>query len=123
VLIVAPRQVLSIFTTDVNVIAAGASLLGIAAFFQLFDGVQVVATGSLRGAGETRIPMLVFLLAYWAGGVPLAWYLLFRAGLGVPGVWYGLCVALIMIGIVLLGVWRHRSRHFRKLQVEMQAVR
>jgi MATE family multidrug resistance protein len=117
VLIVAPKQVLSIFTTDVNVIAAGASLLGIAAFFQLFDGVQVVVTGALRGAGETRIPMIVFLLGYWVAGVPLAWYLLFRAGFGVRGLWYGFSVALITIGIVLLLVWRKRSRHFRKVRV------
>jgi multidrug resistance protein, MATE family len=117
VMLTIPEKILRVFTTEVNVITAGASLLGVAAFFQLFDGIQVVATGALRGAGETRIPMIVFLLAYWAGGVPLAWYLLFHAGFGVRGVWFGFSFALITIGIVLLLVWRKRSRNFRKLQV------
>jgi multidrug resistance protein, MATE family len=117
VMLTIPEKILRVFTTDVNVINAGASLLMVAAFFQLFDGIQVVATGALRGAGETRIPMVVFLLAYWAGGVPLAWYLLFHAGFGVRGVWFGFSFALITIGITLLLVWRERSRSFRRLRV------
>ena len=117
VMLTIPEKILRVFTTDVNVINAGASLLMVAAFFQLFDGIQVVATGALRGAGETRTPMVVFLLAYWAGGVPLAWYLLFHAGFGVRGVWFGFSFALITIGITLLLVWRKRSRSFRKLRV------
>ena len=117
VMITIPERVLRLFTAEQEVIQAGASLLMVAAFFQLFDGIQAVATGALRGAGETRIPMITFLLAYWAGGVPLAYYLVFHAGFGVRGLWFGFCFALITIGITLLLVWRKRSRNFRKLRV------
>jgi multidrug resistance protein, MATE family len=117
VMITIPERVLRLFTAEQEVITAGASLLMVAAFFQLFDGIQAVATGALRGAGETRIPMITFLLAYWAGGVPLAYYLVFHGGFGVRGLWFGFCFALITIGIVLLLVWRKRSRNFRKLRV------
>jgi MATE family multidrug resistance protein len=117
VMVTIPERILRWFTSEQPVIHAGASLLMVAAVFQLFDGIQAVATGALRGSGETRIPMIVFLLAYWAGGVPLAYYLVFHAGFGVPGLWFGFCFALITIGIVLLLVWRKRSRTFRMLGV------
>jgi len=62
----APRWIVRIYTQDAAVIAGGAVLLRIAALFQLFDGLQVVATGALRGLGDTRTPMLAHLAGYWA---------------------------------------------------------
>jgi multidrug resistance protein, MATE family len=118
VLIMAPHKILRLFTPDQSLITAGVSLLFIAALFQLFDGIQAVCTGALRGAGETRIPMFVFMLAYWVGGLPLGYFLTFRAGYGVRGLWIGFCFALISVGIVLLLVWRHKSRSFKKLRLD-----
>ena len=57
-LLVFPYWIARLFTPETEVIAAGMMLLRIAAFFQLFDGLQVVATGALRGAGDTRTPMV-----------------------------------------------------------------
>jgi MATE family multidrug resistance protein len=116
-LIAIPQKILRLFTPDQNLIAAGTSLLAVAAIFQLFDGVQAVCTGALRGAGETRIPMIVFILAYWAGGLPLGYFLTFKAGIGVRGLWYGFCFALVTVGTVLLIVWRRKSRSFTKLHL------
>jgi MATE family multidrug resistance protein len=87
-------------------------LLAAGAAFQLFDGIQTVATGALRGAGDTRTPMLCHFTAYWIIGLPLGAWLCFRRHWGALGLWVGLSLALILIGIVLLVVWRRTTRRF-----------
>jgi MATE family multidrug resistance protein len=106
----APGWIVRAYIGDAAVIATGAVLLRIAAFFELFDGFQVVATGALRGLGDTRTPMLAHLAGYWALGLPVAWALTFRLRWGAPGIWVGLCAALIPIGVTLVLVWRRKSR-------------
>jgi multidrug resistance protein, MATE family len=97
----APDRIVYGFIADAGVVAAGVVLLRIAAFFELFDGWQVVASGALRGLGDTRSPMIAHLVGYWAIGMPIAWTLCFSYGWGAPGIWVGLTVALILIGIAL----------------------
>jgi MATE family multidrug resistance protein len=105
-----PSVILRIFTTEVEVITAGVALLFVAALFQLFDGVQVVATGILRGTGDTRTPMLSTLVGHWLLGLPIGVTLCFGVGWGVVGLWVGLSAGLIAVGIVLLFVWSQRVR-------------
>ncbi|MGH9773754.1 MAG: MATE family efflux transporter [Candidatus Acidiferrales bacterium] len=100
-----PRAIARVYTPDLGVISTSASLLFVAAFFQLFDGLQAVATGALRGAGDTRSPMICHLTAYWLIGLPIGYYLCFQRGWGAVGMWTGLSAALILIGIALLAVW------------------
>ena len=100
------RPIARIYTPEIEVVKAGAALLLVAAVFQLFDGLQVVATGALRGAGNTRIPMLANLVGYWVIGLPLGAFLCFQLKMGAVGMWVGLCLALILIGSALLGVWQ-----------------
>jgi multidrug resistance protein, MATE family len=110
VLLVVPQWIARIYTTDEVVIRNTATLLAAGAAFQLFDGIQSVATGALRGAGDTRTPMICHFLAYWVIGLPLGAWLCFRRGWGALGLWVGLSLALILIGIVLLAVWRRKVR-------------
>jgi MATE family multidrug resistance protein len=110
VLLVVPRWIARIYTIDEVVIRNTSTLLAAGAAFQLFDGIQSVATGALRGAGDTRTPMLCHFTAYWIIGLPLGAWLCFRRGLGALGLWVGLSLALILIGIVLLAVWRRKVR-------------
>ena len=105
---VVPRWIVEIYTRDLAVIRIGATLLRIAAFFELFDGFQTVATGALRGLGDTRTPMLAHFGGYWLVGLPLAYVLCFSFRWGASGLWVGLSAALILIGTALLGVWRRR---------------
>ena len=106
-LLVVPQWIARIFTPETDIIAVGVTLLRVAAFFQLFDGLQVVATGALRGTGDTRTAMICHFTGYWVIGLPLGALLCFHYGLGAKGLWMGLSAGLILIGIVLALFWRH----------------
>ncbi|MCU1271599.1 MAG: mdtK [Acidobacteriaceae bacterium] len=103
-----PRVIARVFSPDPAVVRVGATLLLVAAAFQLFDGVQVVTTGALRGAGDTKTPMLANFVAYWFIGIPLGYFLCFRLGWGALGVWIGLCTGLMIVGSALLTSWHKR---------------
>jgi MATE family multidrug resistance protein len=105
-----PRALIGAFSRDEGVLQLGASLLAVAAIFQLFDGIQGVATGILRGLGDTRTPMLWNLVGHWFIGLPSGYALCFVLGRGVIGLWWGLSIGLIICGVVLLIVWAQRIR-------------
>ena len=105
-LLLFPRGIARVYTPNETIIHSAVLLLAAGAAFQLFDGIQTVATGALRGAGDTRTPMFCHFTAYWIIGLPLGAWLCFRRGWGAFGLWAGLSLALILIGIVLLFVWR-----------------
>jgi MATE family multidrug resistance protein len=105
-----PRWIARAYTPDAAIIRSTIYLLYAGAAFQLFDGFQTVATGALRGLGDTRTPMFCHFTAYWVIGLPLGAWLCFRRDWGAFGLWSGLSLALILIGIVLLWVWRKRVR-------------
>jgi MATE family multidrug resistance protein len=104
-----PKPLLGIYTREQNTIAAGATLLAIGAAFQLFDGAQVVLTGALRGAGDTRTPMLVNLVGYWMLGLPIGYVLCFPLRFGVTGLWWGLTLSLVLVSMTLLIKWSRFS--------------
>jgi multidrug resistance protein, MATE family len=109
-LLVFPRWIARIYTPDETVIRTTVLLLAAGAAFQLFDGIQTVATGALRGVGDTRTPMICHFTAYWIIGLPLGAWLCFQRRWGALGLWAGLSLALILIGIVLLFAWRRAVR-------------
>ena len=111
-LIVTPTPMLRVFTDDPQLLSIGVRLLSIAAVFQLFDGTQAVATGVLRGVGDTRTPMAVNVVGHWAFGLPAGWWLCFRRGWGVAGLWVGLSIGLIFVAAVLTVAWHRESRRF-----------
>lgn len=101
------------FTTERRVIDIGTGLLAIAAAFQLFDGTQAVATGVLRGLGETRMPMIMNVVGHWMFGLPAGYALCFTFGWEVAGLWIGLSIGLVFVAITLTAVWAQRTRHLR----------
>ena len=113
----APAKILRVYTGDADVLKLGMGLLKLAAVFQLFDGIQTVATGALRGLGKTRIPMFVNLGGYWFFGLPVGYLLCFYVGFGVYGLWCGLALALIVIALILLYFWHIESRLLRLEQL------
>jgi MATE family multidrug resistance protein len=96
-----PVQIASLYTSDPALIAGAASLLLLAALFQLSDGVQVAAMGALRGLKDTRVPMFIAALSYWGVGMPAGWALCFPGGLGIAGMWYGLIAGLTCAAVLL----------------------
>jgi MATE family multidrug resistance protein len=109
-----PRLLLLAFTEDVGVLDVGVTLLFVAAVFQLFDGVQGVATGALRGLGDTRTPMLWNLAGHWFIGLPLGYSLCFLLGFGVIGLWWGLSLGLMICGVALSIVWMRRIHQLQR---------
>lgn len=110
-----PRAIFSVFTGEAAVVTVGVGLLRIAAAFQLFDGVQIVATGVLRGSGDTRTSMFTSIVAYWVIGLPLAWVMCFTLGFGVDGLWVGLTSGLVFAAFALVAAWARRTRRLPEL--------
>jgi MATE family multidrug resistance protein len=104
-----PRAILGFYTSDARVLELGVRLLAVAGVFQVFDAVQVIMTGSLRGLGETRVPMVVNAVGYYLLGLPVGAYLAFGAGWGAFGLWIGLCLGLCSVAVSLLLYWRRRA--------------
>jgi MATE family multidrug resistance protein len=112
--VLAPEWLIGLFTTDAGVLRVGTALLLLAALFQLFDGVQGVITGTLRGLGDTRTPMIANLGAHWLLGLPISYTLCFSLGWGVYGLWVGLTLGLIVVAVILVWVWTKKIRHHQE---------
>ncbi|UTW09770.1 NorM family multidrug efflux MATE transporter [Pseudomonas benzenivorans] len=109
----APQWVVGLFLDPLDpgyreVVALAVGLLAIAAWFELFDGIQTIAMGAIRGLKDAKTTFLVGLLCYWAVGAPLAWTLAFPLGWGAAGVWWGLAggLACAAIGLSLGFEWK-----------------
>jgi MATE family multidrug resistance protein len=113
---VLPHAVVGLFLDlsaagSLEVAAIAVTFLAVAAVFQLFDGLQIIAAGALRGLKDTRTPMLVALFSYWPVGFGACLLLAFPAGLGGLGIWLGLALGLVVVAGLL--VWRfHRRERF-----------
>lgn len=108
----AGRWITAGFTPAEDVAALAAQLLVVAAFFQLFDGGQVISVGALRGLHDVRVPSVITFVAYWVISLPLGYWLAFHTRLGAAGLWTGLAAGLGCAAL-LLG-WRfHRLTYLR----------
>lgn len=97
-----PEPLARLYTEDPAVIAVVLSLLPIAALFQVFDGLQVVGAGVLRGAADTALPALIVLIGYWVLGLPVGWYLAFEAGQGARGLWWGFTIGIFFMALLFI---------------------
>ena len=114
-----PRALALIFVRDPATVATAASLIFIGGLFQIFDGMQAVATGVLRGTGDTRVPMLLHLAGFWGIGIPLCLGLAFGLGFGPQGVWWGYVGALAAVAVMqLLRVRWRLGQDIHRLQIE-----
>ncbi|MFN3993606.1 MAG: MATE family efflux transporter [Tabrizicola flagellatus] len=105
----APRPIVALFLDltkpeSAAILAYGTVLLGVAALFQLADGMQVMALGLLRGVQDTRMPMWLAAVSYWLIGIPCSYVLAFPLGFGGVGLWLGLVVGLVCAAASLM--WR-----------------
>lgn len=97
-----PRELASLYTSDAALLAIAGALIPIAGVFQIFDGLQAVGAGVLRGLGDTRVPLLAMLAGYWLIGVPVSVFLAFGTGMGPQGLWWGFVAGLASVALFLL---------------------
>jgi MATE family multidrug resistance protein len=100
--LLAPHWIAGFYTNAEPVVAFAAVLLPIAGIFQIFDGIQVVCIGVLRGLGDTQTPMLVNLVGFGVLGLTTSTWLAYRTSLGPIGLWWGLVVGLAAVALILL---------------------
>ncbi|HKH90196.1 MAG TPA: MATE family efflux transporter, partial [Gemmatimonadaceae bacterium] len=98
------------YTNQAEVVAIAAVLIPIAGVFQLFDGIQAVSAGVLRGLGDTRAPFLINLAGFWLCGLPISVALAFRTPLRALGLWWGLVAGLAVVAMLLALRVRRRLR-------------
>ncbi len=106
----APAALGRIYTRDPEVIAMVTLLLPIAAAFQVFDGIQTVGGGILRGAADTTFPAVLAVLGFWVLGLPAGLFLAYRTHLGAAGLWWGMTVGLAAVSLLLVGRIAQRFR-------------
>ncbi len=119
VFLTAPEWLATRYTTESATVAVAVALIPLAGWFQVFDGLQAVTGGVLRGTGDTRVPAILHLVAFWGLGVPLGAYLGFQTTLRERGLWIGLVVGLA--AAALLQSWRAGNRlrgDIRRLTVD-----
>jgi MATE family multidrug resistance protein len=108
-LIVFAEPALGVYTHDAEVIESAKRLLFVAALFQISDGAQVIATGAIRGLGNTVAAAIANGVGHWLVGLPLGLLLGFTFGYGVYGVWIGLATGLTVVAVLLLWIWWRSS--------------
>ncbi len=110
VMLLLKEEIVGIYTNDIAVTAVAIQLLFMAALFQIFDGLQVSAAGALRGFKDTKIPMVITIIAFWVVGFPSAWYLGVYLELGPQAIWVGYVSGLALAAILLV----HRFHRLTK---------
>jgi len=114
-MIAARHHVFRVFTPDPAVLALGAGLTTVAAMFQYFDGLRMISSGILQGAGDTRYTMTVTLVLSWGLFVPLTWYLVVERGSDVRAAWLGASFAFMLQGVIM---WRRfASDRWRGIEI------
>ncbi len=110
VLLAMPGLIAAAYTRDARVLALAAQLIPIAGVFQVFDGLQAVCAGVLRGLGDTRVPFVIILVGFWAVGLPVSIVLGFHTSLRAAGLWWGFVAGLGVVSALLLLRVRVRLR-------------
>jgi MATE family multidrug resistance protein len=90
------------FTTDTAVRDLTVKLFVLAGVFQVFDGLQIVSSGALRGFSDTAVPFGIGIFSYWIVALPVSWMLAFHAGIGAEGIWVGFVVGLFVAAVAML---------------------
>jgi MATE family multidrug resistance protein len=104
------HQIPLLYTSDKEVIVVASQLLIMAAFFQVFDGLQVVILGALRGLTDVKFAMMVAFVSYILISLPLSYFLAFTMNWGPVGIWVGFVVSLAIAGLLFLARFNYRSK-------------
>ncbi len=116
VFIAAPEWLTARYTDEAATVTVAVALIPLAGWFQVFDGLQAVTSGVLRGTGDTRVPAVLHLVAFWGVGIPLGYYLGFHTSWRERGLWVGLVAGLAAAALL------QSARVYRRLQSDIARV-
>lgn len=120
--LLAPRLLASIYTSDPGVLVLSAVLIRIAGIFQVFDGLQVVSAGILRGIGDTRVPMVLGLVGFWLIGIPISAFFGLATDAGARGLWWGMIAGLGSVaGFLLVRAYHRLGGDLRRVVIETES--
>lgn len=105
------------YVDDLDVISWSAKFFLVVAIFQIFDGIQAIAVGALRGMSDTQWPSVIAFIAFWILGLPLGYLLAFHGGVGPVGIWAGLLIGLMCASVLL--TWRY---HILSRRLELKSL-
>ncbi|OIQ19703.1 MAG: hypothetical protein BM556_04255 [Bacteriovorax sp. MedPE-SWde] len=108
-----PSQLVSLFTTDQQVVAYGSSLFLLVALFQIPDGLQVTLWGILRGMGISKLPLILTFFGHWLIAIPIGLYLTYKLNMQAKGLWAGLAIGLTIVSFALLGIYFKKLKLFK----------
>ena len=119
--------IVGLYTTELPVLELAISLIFFAAIFQLPDGIQMGALGSLRGYKDTFIPMILLLISYWIFAMPIGYYLTnfgFGEPFGAQGMWYGMIIGLTIFSFLSIFrlIWIMNSKIKKNVNQELQPL-
>jgi MATE family multidrug resistance protein len=115
-----PLLFLGIEAPDPQTVALAASLLVLGASFFIFDGIQTIAAGSLRGLNDTRVPLVFAAVSFWLIGFSGAWMFAFTLGFGAYGIWIGLSLGIAIFALLL--IWRFHRLTARRYLPQLAAA-
>jgi MATE family multidrug resistance protein len=107
-----PEAIVRLYTDDPVIAPLAVSLLFYAAVFQYPDGLQMVASGALRGFKDTRMPVVYMVISFWIVGLTLGYHLTFAREMGPAGMWIGMIAGLSVAAVLLLRRFNHTSNRF-----------
>jgi len=107
-----PEAIVRLYTDDLVIAPLAVSLLFYAAVFQYPDGLQMVASGALRGYKDTRMPVVYMVISFWIVGLTLGYQLTFAREMGPAGMWIGMIAGLSVAAVLLIRRFNHTSKRF-----------
>ena len=110
-----PKQLFEIFTDNKEMLALGLPILHIAAFYLMFDGLQVSLSGVLKGLKMTKIASASLIAGYWLFGLPFGYFLAYHYNMSLRGFWIGLATSFLFMSIIFLSVIFKKFRQLKKL--------
>ena len=114
-LVTMPRQIFEIFTDNKQMLALGMPILHIAAYYLMFDGLQVSLSGILKGLKMTKIASVTLIAGYWLFGLPFGYMLAYHYKMSLNGFWIGLAVSFLAMCTLFLFVIYKKFKYLKKI--------
>ncbi|MCD7739783.1 MAG: MATE family efflux transporter [Candidatus Gastranaerophilales bacterium] len=109
-----PIQIISLFTNDEELLKITVPIVSITAMYQIFDGLQVVSGGILKGFKMTKFVSGAVLFGYWAAGMPAALLFVKKYGLSLRGYWLALAISLCVMGFIQAVTAKNKFNQIKK---------